>query len=214
LDKAVIILANEQPSKGFSQDKGTMLLCNKPLIKHVFNIVNSIVDEVIIVTNTQERIEKYAEFLPKTVKFVIDKQPIPNPLSGTIVGLETVQSKYVLLLPYDSPLVNKELAILLLDLAVGKTAAVPRNSDNEIEPLCSVYHTQLALETAKQVAAEGATDLQTLVEKLRGVRYISKMIVEQLDPELQSFFSVNTPLDLKRATIMLQGKKKQTKNKQ
>jgi molybdopterin-guanine dinucleotide biosynthesis protein A len=213
LDKAAIILANEQTSRVFPDDKGAMLLCNKPLIKHVFDAIDSIVDEVIIVTNTQERAETYAEILPKTVKFVIDKQPTQNMLSGTITGFEAVQSKYTLLLPYDSPLVNKEVAILLLDLAVGKTAAVPRNADNEIEPLCSVYHTKLALETAKQVAAEGATDLQTLVETLQGVRYISKMIVEQIDPELQSFFSVNTPLDIKRATIMLQGKKKPQKSK-
>jgi molybdopterin-guanine dinucleotide biosynthesis protein A len=212
VDKAAVILANEQ-SKSFPKDKGTMLLCNKPLIKHVFNAISSIVDEVIIVTSAQEQTEKYAELLPKTVKLVIDKQPMQNALSGTITGLETAQSKYVLLLPYDSPLVDKELAMLLLDLAVGKTAAVPRNADNEIEPLCSVYHTKIALETAKQVAAKGAIDLQTLVEKLQGVRYISKMIVEQLDPELQSFFSVNTPLDLNRATIMLQGKNKLPKNK-
>lgn len=209
LDKitAAVILANET-SKELPEDKGITLLVNKPLIKHVYNSVHSIVDEVIIVTNSQERAEKYAAVLPKAAKFVIATgQMADSPLSGAIAGFEAVQSKYTLLLPYDSPLVNKELAMLLLDLAGGKTAVVPRNVDNEMEPLCAVYQTKIALETAKKLTDEGIDDLQTLVEKLRGVRYISKMIVEQIDPELHSFFSINSLLDLKRATVILQGKK-------
>jgi len=209
-ETAVIILANKF-SKELPEDKGTTLLCNKPLIRHVFNSVKSIVDEVIIVVNEQKRAETYATVLPKTVQFVIDKQLSQNSLSGAIAGFEAVQSKYALLLPYDSPLINRELVMFLLDLAVNKTAVVPRNTDNEIEPLCAVYQTKIAIETAKKAVDEGAADLQTFVEKLRGVRYISKMIVEQIDPELQSFFSINSLLDLKRATIMLRGKSKITK---
>ena len=213
LDKtAAIILANEL-SKELPEDKGTTLLCNKPLIKYVFNSVNSIVDEVIIVTNTKERAEKYAKVLPKTALFVIDRQVSQNSLSGAIAGFEAVQSKYALLLSYDSPFVNKELAMFLLDLAAGKTAVIPRNANNETEPLCAVYQTKIVLEIAKKVSEEGTIDLQTFVEKLQGVRYISKMIAEQIDPELQSFFSVNSLLDLKRATVILQGKNKLSKNK-
>jgi molybdopterin-guanine dinucleotide biosynthesis protein A len=212
LERTAIILAGGS-SKGFPEDKGAMLLENKPLIRRVFNIVEPIVDEIIIVTNTQERADLYAKILPETAKFVIDCQESQGPLIGAITGFEAAQGKYSMLLPYDSPFVSEELAMLLFDLSIGKTATVPRNPDHEIEPLCSVYQTKPVLETALQVAAEGAVDLQTLVEKLRGVRYISTMVIEQIDPELRSFFSVNTPLDLKRAAVMLQGKPKSSKTK-
>ncbi len=205
LEKTAIILAGGT-SQGFSEDKGTILLENKPLIRRVFNIVEPIVDEIIIVTNTQKRADLYAKLLPETAKFAIDNPQSHGPLNGAITGFEAAQGTYSMLLPSDSPFVSEELAMLLFDLAIGKTAAVPRNPENEIEPLCSVYQTKLVLETAKQVAVEGATDLQTLVEKLRGVRYISTMVIKQIDPELRSFFSVNTPLDLKRAAVMLHGK--------
>ncbi len=212
LDKSAIILAGGT-SRGFPEDKGTILLDNKPLIRRVFNIVEPIVDEVIIVTNTQERADMYAKLLPETAKFAIDNPQGHGLLNGAITGFEAAQGTYSMLLPSDSPFISEELSMLLFDLAIGKTAAVPRNPDNEIEPLCSVYQTKLVLETAKQVATEGATDLQTLVEKLRGVRYISTMVIEQIDPELRSFFSVNTPLDLKRAAVMLQGKPNSSKTK-
>jgi molybdopterin-guanine dinucleotide biosynthesis protein A len=212
LERSTIILAGGT-SKGFPEDKGTLLLDNKPLIRRVFDIVEPIVDEVIIVTNTQERVDLYTKLLPETAKFAIDNQKTQGPLMGAITGFEAAEGKYSLLLPYDSPFVNEELANLLLDLAIGKTAVVPRNPDNEIEPLCSVYQTKLVLEIAKEVAAEGATDLQTLVEKLRGVRFLSTMVIEQIDPELRSFFSVNGPVDLKRAAVMLQGKPNSSKAK-
>ena len=202
---AAIILANEL-SKELPEDKGTTLLGDKPLIRHVFNSVKSIVDEVIIVANTWERAEKYAAILPKAVQFVVDESLIKNALSGVIAGFEATQGKYALLLSYDSPFVSKELSVLLLDLAVGKTAVVPRNANTEIEPLCAVYQTKIVLEVAKKIVKEGATDLQTLVETLHSVRYISKMIVEQIDPQLQSFFSINSLLDLKRATLILKEK--------
>ena len=204
LEKSAIILAGGT-SAGFPQEKGTMLLDNKSLIRRVFNIVEPIVDEVIIVTDKQERADLYAKLLPETAKFAIDNQKGKGPLIGAITGLEAAQGNYSIILPYDSPFVSEELATLLFDLCIGKTAVVPRNPDNEIEPLCSVYQTKLVLETAKSVAEEGAVDLQTVVESLRGVRYISTMVIEQIDPDLRSFFSVNTPVDLKRAAVMLQG---------
>lgn len=207
LDKSAIILAGGS-SNGFSEDKGAMLLDGKALIRRVFDSVEPIVDEVIIATDSQERADLYSKLLPETAKFVIDNQNMQGPLIGAITGFEAAQGKYAILLPYDAPFISEELVTLLFDLAVGKTAAIPRNPDNKTEPLCSVYQTKLVLETAKTVVETGFVDLQSMVEKLRGVRFISTMVIEQIDPELHSFFSVNTPLDLKRATMMLQGKKK------
>jgi len=212
LERTAIILAGGS-SRGFPEDKGATLLENKPLIRRVYNIFEPIVDEVIVVTNTQERADLYKKILPETAKFAVDGQESQGPLIGAIAGFEVAQGTYSMLIPYDSPFVSEELAMLLFDLSIGKTATVPRNPDHEIEPLCSVYQTKLVLETARQVAAEGAVDLQTLVEKLRGVRYISTMVIEQIDPELRSFFSVNTPLDLKRAAVMLHGKPNALKTK-
>jgi len=42
-----------------------------------------------------------------------------------------------------------------------------------------------------------------MVNKLRGVRYISTLVLQQLEPELRTFFNINTPLDLKKAELML-----------
>jgi hypothetical protein len=42
-----------------------------------------------------------------------------------------------------------------------------------------------------------------MVNRLRGVRYVSTLVLEQLDPGLNTFINVNTAVDLKKAEAML-----------
>jgi GTP:adenosylcobinamide-phosphate guanylyltransferase len=46
-----------------------------------------------------------------------------------------------------------------------------------------------------------------MIDNLRGVRFVSTLVLQQLDPKLNTFFNVNTPLDLKRAEKILQENK-------
>jgi hypothetical protein len=47
-----------------------------------------------------------------------------------------------------------------------------------------------------------------MVEKLHGIRYMSTMVIEQLDPDLKTFFTVKSTFDLKKAEVM--GKPRKT----
>jgi molybdopterin-guanine dinucleotide biosynthesis protein A len=59
------------------------------------------------------------------------------------------------------------------------------------------------LEAAKASLNEGKPNMQSMVDKLHGIRYVSTLVLQQLDPELRTFFNVNTPLDLKKAEAIL-----------
>jgi molybdopterin-guanine dinucleotide biosynthesis protein A len=185
LDRSAIILADGSSNK-FNCDKGSLELNGKSLLNHVIDVVKGIVDEVVIVTSSQDRAEVYAKLVSPKVRF----------------------GEYSALLPFDSPFVSKEVLSLLFDCGVGKAAAIPRWTNQEIEPLHAVYQTKQALKAAKEALLENQLDLQVMVEKMRGVRYISTMVLEQLDPDLKTFFTVNTPFDLKKAAVM--GKPRKT----
>jgi len=64
------------------------------------------------------------------------------------------------------------------------------------------------LVAAEEALAENELDMQAMVERLRGVRYSSTMVIEQLDPDFKTFFNVNTLFDLKKAVVM--GKPRKT----
>jgi molybdopterin-guanine dinucleotide biosynthesis protein A len=207
LDRSAIILAGGSSNK-FNCDKGSLELNGKPLLNYIVDAVKGLVDEVVIVTNSQDRVDACAKLVSPNVRFAIDICESKGPLVGALTGFEAVNGEYSALLPFDSPFVSQEVLSLLFDCGVGKAAAIPRWTNQEIEPLHAVYHTKQALKAAKEALAENQLDLQVMVEKMRGVRYVSTMVLEQLDPDLKTFFTVNTPLDLKKAAVM--GKPRKT----
>jgi molybdopterin-guanine dinucleotide biosynthesis protein A len=202
LDKSVIILAVDSPGK-FGEDKGLLELDSKPVLKYVVDSVKGIADEVIIVTTSKERADSYAKIVSPKVRFVCDADESKGLLGAALAGFEAAEGKYSLLLPFDSPFVSQDVVTLLFDCGVGKSADIARSPDCEVEALHAVYNTKLALETAKEALANGEFDVEAIVDRLRGVRYMSTMVIEQLDPDFKTFFRIITPLDLKKAVVML-----------
>jgi molybdopterin-guanine dinucleotide biosynthesis protein A len=198
VDRSAIVLAGGFSSR-FGQDKGVLELANKPLIKHVIDTVSPVVDETIIVTNSQERITKYAKFVVADVQFAVDVCESSGPLIGALTGFGSAHGKCSLLFPFDTPFVSGEVVSLLFELCQDKAAVIPRWPNGYIEPLHGVYQTKLALEAARSAVAEGKLNVRAMIEKLRGVRYVSTLVVQQLDPDLHTFFNINTPADLEKA---------------
>ncbi len=206
MDRSAIVLAGGFSSR-FGQDKGVLELANKPLIRHAVDAVSPVVDETIIVTSSQERVTQYGKVITADVQFVIDICESNSPLIGALTGFGYAHGEYSLLLPFDTPFISKEVVSLLFELCLNREAAIPRWPNCQIEPLHAVYQTKLALEAAKSAVAEGKLNVRAMIEKLRGVRYVSTLDIQQLDPELRSFFNINTSADLKKATAMVKPRK-------
>jgi molybdopterin-guanine dinucleotide biosynthesis protein A len=205
VDRSAVVLASGF-SSAFGQDKASLEFSGKSLIRHVVDAVNSIVDEVIVVAGTQEQTEKYAPLLEPSVRFVVHDKAAEGVLGGALAGFAASKEKSSLLLSSDSPLVSVNVVDLLFELCPGKTAVVPRWPDQRIEPLQSVYHTKSALKAGQMALEDGYFDLEALIGNLGGVRYISTLAIQEFDPELKTFFSVNTTLDLKMAETLTKEK--------
>jgi len=206
VERSAIVLAGGFSSR-FGQDKGVLKLANKPLVKHVIDAVNTVVDEIVIVTNSQERITKYAKAGMTDIRFVVDVCDLKSPLIGALTGFGCAHGKYSLLLPFDMPFVSREVISMLFELCRNKAAVIPRWPNGYIEPLHAVYQTKRALKAAKSTVAEGKLTVRAMIKKLRGVQYVSTLVIQQLDPDLNTFFNINTPTDLKKAMVMVKPRK-------
>jgi len=199
---SVIVLAGGF-SKRFGQDKGLVLLAGKPLILHVLDRVSKIVDESLVVVSSESQRNAFSPLVSSETKVIIDKYNVRSPIVGALTGFENAVGEYSLLLPCDAPFVLKEFASLLFDLCVNRSAVIPRWPNRYIEPLHAVYHTRSALNASETAYRERKLDLRSMIANLRGVRYVSTLVLQQIDPKLMTFFNVNTPEDLKRAESML-----------
>jgi len=202
LTKAVVVLAGGF-SKRFGQDKCLIDLVGKPLVLHVVDRVSSVVDEKVVVVGSSALREKLSNVFKSKISVIVDRYEGQSPLVGALTGFESVDAEYSLLLPCDTPFVSAEIVALLLDLCVNRDAVIPRWPNGYMEPLQAVYCTKSAIEAAKKALDEGKRDLLSMINYLYGVRYVSTLVLRQLDPKLLTFFNVNTVEDLKRAKFML-----------
>jgi molybdopterin-guanine dinucleotide biosynthesis protein A len=207
LDTSAIILAGGLSTR-FRQDKGLLPLVGKPLVGHVLDAVDNIANERMVVTSSETQAKAFTKALGSNVRVVMDRGNLHSPLAGALAGFEKAAGTYSFLLPCDTPLVSREILSLLLDLSVNKTAVIPRWPNCFTEPLQAVYHTKSALEASMEAFEEGNMTMQSMVNKLLGVRYVSTLVLQQLDPELNTFLNVNAPLDLKKAENLLKRRKR------
>ena len=195
-------------SKRFGLDKGFLKIGNKSLLFHVVNIVNPIVDEIIIATNSKKKARKYTKEISNLkVQYTLDLHKGIGPLAGTLTGLENAKGKYSLIVPFDTPFMSIKILSLLFNLCKEKSAVIPRWPNNHIEPLQAVYQTKEAFIAATDAIAKKETQVRAIIQRLNKVHYVSTVILKKYDPHLRTFFNINTPADLSKAKKYFMKKK-------
>jgi molybdopterin-guanine dinucleotide biosynthesis protein A len=203
MERAAVVLAGGF-SKRLGQDKGLVKLAGKPLVTHVLERASEVVDEVLVVVSSESQKESYSLVVPNENKIFVDDENVRSPLIGALTGFANIRAEYSLLLPCDSPFVSGKVIELLFETCVGVDAAVPRWPNDYIEPLQAVYRTSSALEATRQALGHGEMRPLNMIRLLRRTRYLSTLVIQQLDPHLTTFFNVNTPLDLAKAEKMME----------
>jgi molybdopterin-guanine dinucleotide biosynthesis protein A len=129
-----------------------------------------------------------------------------NPLVGMLAGLGAIESDYAAILPCDAPFVSSEVIELLFRRALGADAAIPRWNWQRIEPLQAVYCRTPTLRAALETLPPSDLSILDMIIKLRRVVYVSvEDEIANIDPELITFFNINTREELATAEKMLAG---------
>lgn len=204
MKKSAIVLAGGLSNR-FGHDKGLLQLACKPLILHVLDKISTIVDEVLIIVGSARQAKAYA-ILNLNAKIVIDKYEIRSPLVGAITGFENANGEYSLLLPCDTPFVSSRIASLLLEKCVNRNAVIPRWPNGYIEPLQAAYRTKSAITAANTALENKKLDMRSMIANLGKVTYTSTLTLKQVDPNLVTFFNINTPEKIRKAEAMIKGK--------
>ena len=172
--KSCIILCGGQ-SRRMGQDKGSMIIQDKPMIKHILSTLNHHIDEAIIVLNDKSRVDRYSEFINSNdysyqITFLEDKIKNKGPLPGIMTGLGKINSNYALVLPCDSPYVSeKYIETIFSQIDVNYQAIVPYHDEtNRIktsEPLHSIYKKEIIADIEKLVN-DDILHIKGLIEKI------------------------------------------------
>ncbi|HIH61295.1 MAG TPA: molybdenum cofactor guanylyltransferase [Methanobacteriales archaeon] len=181
-------------SKRMGTDKGLIILDGKPLIARILDKIKPYFDEILIILRDEQQKKQYLRLLKdENVKIFTDIIKGKGPLGGLLTGLLNIKSEYALVLPCDSPFITREFIENCIKMNLEEyDGIIPVWGDGRLEPLHGIYNQRVAGRIRK-----------LLLEDERRVSSLAKIIkprlvlVEELDPSLESFKNVNRPEDLK-----------------
>lgn len=182
-------------SRRLGQDKALLPLLGKPLVRWVAEALAPAAPECWLITNHPQA------HLPLGLPLVTDLWPFQGPAGGLLTALFYARTPWVLAAAVDNPFLASDVVAELTARAARTTRpAVVCQSPWGLEPFPGLYHVRLL----PQLTSFLKTDRRpTRFLSVCRPEIIPPEAVARLDPEGRSFFNLNTPEDLARATAWL-----------
>ena len=187
-DCTAIIMAGGD-SKRMGRDKASLTLGGETLLQTVTTTMQQLFPQVVV----SVRQLRAGINLPQ----VCDEQPDGGPLAGLVASLESIDTPWAFMVACDMPFVVPEVVELLAGYRSVQHQAVVPVVHGHPQPLAAFYAASClaplrASLTARQKSMRGV--LQQL-----DVRYVDETEMLAADPQLRSFFDLDTPQDVEAA---------------
>jgi len=186
-DCTAIILAGGD-SRRMGRDKVMLPFANQPLIQSVIEVVQPLFP----VTILSVREHRPEISLPQ----VCDRQADGGPLIGLLSALSDITTSWAFVVGCDMPFVSSDL-VRQLAMQRAKQQAVVPVVQGHIQPL-SAFYARSCVPFMRASYALGDKSLLGAIQHLR-VRYVDEGQMVGADPELRSFFDLDTLQDLAMA---------------
>jgi molybdopterin-guanine dinucleotide biosynthesis protein A len=114
------------------------------------------------------------------------------------MGFKASRSEQCLVLRENTPFLKPSVLHVLFEFSKGYDAALPKWANGRLEPLLAVYRRKSFITVASKLQTQD--DLLAVLDNLYSVRYVSvEDEIKPLDPDLESFFTINSAEDLAKA---------------
>ena len=190
-----VILSGGLAKRFDGREKALLRIGDECILDRIYRVFKDLIDEIILVTNNP------LQFIEWDLNIVTDLFDIRSSLTGIHAGLYYATNPYVFFSACDVPFLNKDLVEAVLAEIDDKIDIVMPETTAGREPMCAVYSRQ-CLAVAEQHIKKQKLKIQLAFRKNR-IKTISEKKLREKDPELLSFFNINTPQDLARAQEMI-----------
>ncbi|MBS7619398.1 molybdenum cofactor guanylyltransferase [Candidatus Bathyarchaeota archaeon] len=204
MDFSLIILAGGR-SRRIDEDKGLKILAGEPLINHVMSRFSNFVDEIIVVLKSEIQKRAYSQVLENDARLLIDLDKGESPLVGALTGFKESNAAYAFLTGCDTPFISTAAIRLLLENVRGFDAATFQWPNGWIEPLTAAYRIEPSMRLAKAYYMQGELRLRKVLTSLPRLKILPVSMLQDFDPNLLTFFDLDTLEDFQKAEKILKG---------
>ncbi len=126
------ILAGGSSSR-IGRDKATIMINGKSLIRHVFEKIQELFQEIVIVSSN------HSGFTDINVPVINDILPVRSPMVGIVSALLYSSNPYIFVCACDMPFLHKKTIKYMVDKIGGEDIIIPK-TEKGFEPLCALYN--------------------------------------------------------------------------
>ena len=191
-----IILSGGLATRYDGTEKALLQVGGIRILDRIYDIYRQMFEEIILVTNSPHK------FLEWDLLIVSDLFPIRSALTGIHAGLFYMTNPFAFISGCDTPFLKKEMVETVIQKIEPKIDIVMPETPVGMEPLCAAY-SKRCLTSAQHHLEQKKLKIIKAFRKNR-IKTISEKVLYKIDPDLKSFFNINTPEDLKRAEEMIQ----------
>ena len=192
-DVTAVILAGGM-SRRLGRNKALEPFQGEPLIHRVIGKMGRVASNIIVVANDVERVAEL-DLSPDVIP-VIDEYPGKGSLGGIYTGLNAAPTEWAVFCACDMPFPSPRLYRALLSNREANDAVVPV-VDGRPEPIHAAY-SRACLEAIREKLVADRLKISGFFDDVR-VCYFTEDKVREIDPDLLSFFNINTQKDLEKA---------------
>jgi len=193
-----VILAGGLSTRYGGQNKALLEVGGVRILDRLFEVFKQVFTEIIIVTNQP------LDFLEWDALIVTDIFRARSSLTGIHTGLFHAGYPFAFFSACDTPFLKRDvIETILAEIEPADDVIVPRTSQG-LEPMCAAY-SRRCLKPAEEHIRANKLKIQLALQKNR-FKYVPEERLREKDPDLISFFNVNTPEDLARAEEIEAGK--------
>ncbi len=204
---AITVLIGGKSSR-FGTDKGLFQVLGKPLISYQLEVLEQLDYNIFLVAHSNEQVQNYIDKIDITpiMGFIIDdhshlaNKNIKSPMIGLYSAFNELNKlgyEKTLVLPCDTPLIQKEVLNLLIESSKEYDCCIPQWNNGLYEPLIAIYPVQKSFKSAITNLKKMNFKLSDLLGKNWRINNISieKSILIK-DKNLLSFININKFTDL------------------
>lgn len=175
------------------QDKASLIFGGETMLERAVRVMHEVADEVIVVARAEQP-------MPAGVRAVHDPVKDLGPLAGIVAGLSASSTDVNVIVACDMPLVRAAVLRRLAELR-GDADICVAVADGHASPLCAVYRQHVG-SVGQELLDAGERRVMALLDRVATKR-VDAAVFRDLDPDLQSFISCDTPEAYQQALVRL-----------
>ncbi len=190
-----VILAGGMNSRFSGANKAFIRVGGRRILDRIYDLFQALFEEIVLVTNDP------LAYLEWDAAITTDLFPVRSSLTGLHAGLFAATRPFAFFTACDTPFLSPDLVAAILDRVEDRfDLVVPRTSAG-FEPLCAAYSRRCLAPAADRLSRNRFKIMEAF--KRARTRTVSEKVLREADPELRSFFNINTPAHLAQAEAML-----------